>query len=52
MADLFVYEVLTNAVMRDDKVLDNFPKLLAHRKRVAALPKIKEYLEKRPTINC
>lgn len=48
MADLAVYEVLTNVVLRDSKILDKFPKLVEHRKRVAALPKIKEYLEKRP----
>ncbi|XP_052067747.1 glutathione S-transferase-like isoform X3 [Mytilus californianus] len=48
MADLCVYEVLTNAVLKDSKILDGFPKIVEHRKRVASLPKIKEYLEKRP----
>ncbi|CAC5396276.1 HPGDS [Mytilus coruscus] len=48
MADLAVYEVLTNVVLRDSKILDGFPKLVEHRNRVAFLPKIKEYLEKRP----
>lgn len=48
MADLLVYEALTNVIQIDSKVLDAFPKIAAHRKRVATLPKIKEYLEKRP----
>lgn len=48
MADLCVYEVLTNAVQKDSKIMDGFPKLVEHRKRVASLPKIKEYLDKRP----
>ena len=47
IADLFVYEVFTNVVLRDPKILDSYPKIAAHRKRVAELPKIKEYLEKR-----
>lgn len=37
--------------MRDENVLSGFPKILAHRQRVAALPKIKEYLEKRPSVD-
>ena len=48
MADLLLYEALTNIIQIDSKVLDAFPKLAAHWKRVANLPKIKEYLEKRP----
>jgi hypothetical protein len=48
MADLLLYEALTNVIQIDSKVLDAFPKLAAHRERVANVPKIKEYLEKRP----
>lgn len=48
IADLLVYEALTNVIQIDSKVLDAFPKVAAHRKRVAILPKLKEYLEKRP----
>ena len=48
MADLLLYEALTNIIQIDSKVLNAFPKLAAHMRRVANLPNIKEYLEKRP----
>ncbi|CAG2250482.1 hematopoietic prostaglandin D synthase-like [Mytilus galloprovincialis] len=47
MADVAVYEGLTSVLQKDTNLLDKFPKLLAHRQRIAGYPRIKEYLAKR-----
>jgi glutathione S-transferase len=48
MADIAVYEDLTSVLQKDTNLLDKYPKMTAHRQRIAGLPRIKEYLAKRP----
>jgi hypothetical protein len=44
MADIAVYEDLTSVLQKDTNLLDKYPKMTAHRQRIAGLPRIKEYL--------
>lgn len=47
LADVAVYEGLTSILQKDTNLLDKYPKLLAHRQRIAGYPRIKEYLARR-----
>ncbi|WAR25196.1 GST7-like protein [Mya arenaria] len=48
VADLAVLAILDTPLRSMPGLLDNTPKLKAHRGLIAALPKIKEYIGKRP----
>jgi hypothetical protein len=41
-------DVVSRFLEKDEKVLDKFPKLAANLKRTEAVPKIADYLTKRP----
>ncbi|XP_050413749.1 S-crystallin SL11 [Patella vulgata] len=47
LADLSVYDILENSYRDYPSVYSSYPKVLANRKKIAALPRIAEYLSKR-----
>jgi hypothetical protein len=47
LADLAVYDVMEIHTRDYPDLIKGFPELLTHRKKIAATPNIKAYLEKR-----
>jgi glutathione S-transferase len=49
LADVYFMDVVSRILDKDAKVLDKFPKLAANLKSTQSLPKVADYLAKRPT---
>uniref|UniRef100_A0A914QK43 glutathione transferase n=1 Tax=Panagrolaimus davidi TaxID=227884 RepID=A0A914QK43_9BILA len=47
-ADAFLAEGITTMLLFDDHLKADYPKIVQYKERVHSLPKIKEYVEKRP----
>ncbi|XP_056020329.1 hematopoietic prostaglandin D synthase-like [Ostrea edulis] len=48
LADIYFFDVVSRFLEKDDKVLDKFPELKANLNKTKSLPKIADYLTKRP----
>ncbi|XP_048729241.1 hematopoietic prostaglandin D synthase-like [Ostrea edulis] len=48
LADVYFMDVVSRILDQDSKILDKFPKLAANLKSTQSLPKIADYLAKRP----